>query len=161
MSEKVAKNEIESKYLETIKELKEKIDNEMISKQEYDKLIKENEKLLNDYINNRPAIKKEVVKVRPAHEIANELKQIGDGDVTNRDFWAKSLEYREAYLRETGNDPWTDGSVEPTAKTEYIASTVKKLLDDYQNPTSFRTQFNETLKDDPQVLRALRSKNKE
>lgn len=153
-------NEQQNLELEKIQELMEKVD-QMIDPEEYKELEKKYNTLLNDYINKRPAKKepKQTI-VRPAAEIANDIRNIKDGDVTNREYWELSIEYRDAFLKETGKDPWSDGMGDATDQTEKVANTVKQLLRDYENPVSFRTQFNELIQDDPNVIRALRDRNK-
>ena len=50
---------------------------------------------MDDFVNRRPAIVKKEVVIRPTKEVAEELSKIKNGDITNRDYIAKTLEYRK------------------------------------------------------------------
>ena len=155
---------MEQVYLDQIAELKDKMDNNMISKEEYNKLLAEHKKLLNDYINKRQPNKQEEVKLRPAKEIAKEFQGISSGDITNRKYVAKALEYREAVLKETGKDVFADfgenGPGNPTDDTVEVASTLKKLLDENESDVDFRIVLNNILEDDPQLLTKIKKRSR-
>ena len=156
------KDEQEKIYLDQIADLKKQMDENMISKEDYDKLLKEHKKLLNDYVNRRPAPKNEVKETRKASEVAKELIKIKNRDITNREYIAKTLEYREAHLKEYGTDPFTDfgqnGPQKPTEDTNTVASTLKTLLDENPSPVDFRIKLNSVLQDDPQLMAKLRKR---
>ena len=152
----------EQVYLDQIADLKKQMDENMISKEDYDKLLKEHKKLLNDYVNRRPAPKVEDKETRKASEVAKELIKIKNRDITNRDYIAKTLEYREAHLKEFGTDPFTDfgqnGPQKPTDDTNMVASTLKTLLEENPSPVDFRIKLNSVLQDDPQLMAKLRKR---
>ena len=152
----------EQVYLDQIADLKKQMDENMISKEDYDKLLKEHKKLLNDYVNRRPAPKVEDKETRKASEVAKELIKIKNRDITNRDYIAKTLEYREAHLKEFGTDPFTDfgqnGPQKPTEDTNMVATTLKTLLDENPSPVDFRIKLNSVLQDDPQLMAKLRKR---
>ena len=156
------KDEQEKIYLDQIADLKKQMDENMISKEDYDKLLKEHKKLLNDYVNRRPAPKVEDKETRKASEVAKELIKIKNRDITNRDYIAKTLEYREAHLKEFGTDPFTDfgqnGPQKPTEDTNMVATTVKTLLDENPSRVDFRIKLNSVLQDDPQLMAKLRKR---
>jgi predicted CopG family antitoxin len=156
------KDEQEQIYLDQIEDLKNQMQNNMISKEVYDKLLKDHKKLLDDYVNRRPAPKVEVKETRKASEVAKELIKVKNRDITNRDYIAKTLEYREAHLKEFGTDPFTDfgqnGPQKPTDDTNMVASTLKTLLDENPSPVDFRIKLNSVLQDDPQLMAKLRKR---
>lgn len=153
----------DSIHLEKLAELKEKMDSEMVSKTEYDKLQKEHSKLLDEYINRRPAPQKQEVKLRRAGDIANDLRNV-DSSVSNRDYIELSLEYRDAFLRETGKDPFTDftmsGPSAPNEDSVEVATVLRTLLDENKNPVHFRNSLNSVLEDDSILMAKLRNRTK-
>ena len=155
-------DEQEQVYLDQIEALKKQMDEGMIDKAVYDKLLKDHKKLLDDYVNRRPAPKQEVIQTRKASEVAKELIKVKNRDISNRDYIAKTLEYREAHLKEFGTDPFTDfgqnGPQKPTDDTNMVASTLKTLLDENPSPVDFRIKLNSVLQDDPQLMAKLRKR---
>ena len=155
-------DEQEQVYLNQIEALKKQMDEGMIDKAVYDKLLKDHKKLLDDYVNRRPAPKVEVIPTRKASEVAKELIKVKNRDITNRDYISKTLEYREAHLKEFGTDPFTDfgqnGPQKPTDDTNMVASTLKTLLDENPSPVDFRIKLNSVLQDDPQLMAKLRKR---
>lgn len=152
----------EQVYLDQIADLKKQMDENMISKEDYDKLLKEHKKLLNDYVNRRPVPPKEEDKLRPAVEIAKEIASIKNGDISNREYVKKSLEYRESFLAATGKDPFTDftkgGPSAPTEDSKLVADTLKKLVEENESPIDFRIRLNAILEDDPALAARIRKR---
>lgn len=152
----------EDMYLEQIQELKDKMDNDMISKEEYLKLKAQHKKLMDDFVNRRPVVKKEEKTIRPAKDVASEISKIKNADITNREYISKALEYREAHIKEYGTDPFTDfgqnGPNKPTEETNMVATTLQTLLDENPSPVDFRIKLNSILQDDPQLLAKLRKR---
>ncbi len=137
----------------------------MVSKEEFEKLKAEKNKLLNEYINKRAVPEKKKETLRPAAEIVKELRQIKDGDMTNRDFIQKSLEYRKSYMAQFGTDPWTDftnkGSDHANSQTKKVADVFQKLLDENPAPVDFRIKMASIMKDDPNVMAVLSERKKQ
>lgn len=162
MNENEQKDPQEKIYLDQIADLKKQMDENMISKEDYDKLLKEHKKLLNDYVNRRPAPQVEVKETRKASEVAKELIKIKNRDITNREYISKALEYRESHIKEYGTDPFTDfgqnGPQKPTDDTNMVASTLKALLEENPSPVDFRIKLNSVLQDDPQLMAKLRKR---
>lgn len=158
MTEEVIEKTVEELQMEQINEMKVKLD-AMIDPEEHAKLKTEYDKLLKDYVNKRPAPKKEEPTVRPVKEIALELQSIGDNTVTNREYIAKSLEYRQAHINEFGTDPWTDftqtGPDQETATTKKVADTLQRLVDENPTASGFRIALESTMKDNRQLLSKL------
>ena len=150
--------------LQKIQELMDQLD-QKIDKEKYDELQEKYDNLLNNYVNRRPERKPEVKVLRPARDIANELRDIKDGDLSNRKYIEKSLEYRESYMAETGKDPWTDfgvqGSGKATAQTEKVAGVLKQLLTDNPTDVGFRIALHEMMEDDKNVIAVLAERKKE
>ena len=156
--EVVVEETLEETYLQKISDLKEKLD-EAVDPAEHEKLKAEHKKLLDDYVNKRQAPKKEEKVLRPVIEIAKELQGIKSGDMSNRDYIKKSLEYREAHIKEFGTDPWTnfssEGSDKETAETKKVAAALQAIVDENESPVEFRMKMNSVLKDDTTLIRKL------
>ena len=152
----------EEMYLQQIADLKTKMDNETVSKEEYEKLARQHKKLMDDYVNRRPVPQVQVKPIRKTKEVASELAKIKNGDITNREYVAKTLEYRDAHIREFGTDPFSDfkqeGPGKPTDDTNEVATTLQTLLDENQSPVDFRIKLNSVLQDDPQLTAKLRNR---
>jgi phage tail tape-measure protein len=152
---------IEEIQLEQINEMKTKMDG-MVDSSEYNKLKNEYSKALNELVNKRPAPDKEKIKTRPVKEIAKEISSIGSGDIANREYIAKSLEYRNAYIKEFGTDPFADfgqeGSGSSTDDTSEVATVLQTLLDENPSPVDFRIKLNSVLKDDQKLVSKLRKR---
>lgn len=142
---------LEANQMEVIEQLKQKLDNS-VSKDEYQKAIEENKKLLNDMVNRRPAPKSEELK--PARDYARELSD--SSHMSNRKFIETSVKYRDAYMAETGRDPWSDNG-EPTAETTKVAETFKTLLEENTDNFSFRNKLHAIMRDDTNLLAKLKS----
>lgn len=162
MEQEKIMTETDQMYLEQIEALKLKMENEMVDKEEFEKLQAQHKKLLDEYINKRPVetVKPEVL--RSAAEIAKELTNIKNGNMTNRDYVKTSLEYREAHIRETGLDPWADfgpkGPGKPNEETEEVANAFKAILEENEDPVSFRIKMNSVLEDDNVLLSKIRNR---
>jgi hypothetical protein len=156
--EKLEQEDIKQKAID---DLKEKLD-KAVDPAEHAKLKADYKKLMDDYVNRRPAPKKEEIKSRPVAEIAKELSKIESGDITNREYVAKSLEYRNAHIKEYGTDPFTnfgqEGAGSSTKDTIDVADTLQKLLDENQSPVDFRIKLNSVLKDDQTLISKLRKR---
>ena len=149
--------------LKAIEDLKAKLD-KAVDPIEHAKLKADYKALMTEYTNRRPAQKVEEVKLRPVIEIAKELQNIESGDISNREYIVKSLEYREAHLKEFGTDPWTnfssEGAEEATADTKEVAKVLQDLVNENESAVDFRIKLNSVLKDDPKLIQALNKKNK-
>lgn len=161
-------NEQEKMYLETISELKNKLDNDMISKTEYEALLAENKKLLDKIVNQRPAPQVEIVKTRPAAELAKQIGNIKSGDISNKDYIKLVADYRDAFIKETGQDPFSN-SIVTNKGVEFeragenqdaneIAQAFKSILEDDLSPSGFNIKLDSILQDDQAVIRAARQR---
>jgi len=152
---------VEELQLEQIESLKTQMNN-MVDPAKFKELQDQYKKLLNDYVNKRPAPAQQPQTIRPAKELAKEFQAIKNGDISNRDYIVKALEYRKSYINEFGTDPFSDfgshGSGQPTSDTEEVAEKLQKLLDENQSPVDFRIKMNSILQDDPQLMSKLRKR---
>jgi len=152
---------VEELQLQQIEEMKLKMES-MVDPEEFKKLQLQYKKLLDDYVNKRPVPKTEQPTIRPTKEIAKEFQSIQNGDITNRDYVAKALEYRKAHINEFGKDPFSDfgqqGSGVSTEDTNEVATVLQTLLDENPSPVDFRIKLNSVLKDDPQLVAKLRKR---
>lgn len=152
---------VEELQLQQIEDMKQKME-AMVDPEEFKKLQEQYKKLLNDYVNKRPVPKATEPTIRPTKEIAKEFQTIRNGDISNRDYISKALEYRKSYIAEFGLDPFTDfgqhGPQSPNSDTEQVAEALQKLLDENQSPVDFRIKLNSVLQDDPQLANKLRKR---
>lgn len=151
-----ADDDIEKNYLDQIDALKKQMES-MVPGAEYNRVLEEHKRLTNEYINKRTPEKKEEPKARKAIEIIKDLQNENNSKVEHVRL---SLEYRDAYIKEVGKDPWMGGEVKED-EVKNIVEAYKHLLENYgDNPSEFTYRFDELLRDDPQVVAALRMKNK-
>lgn len=153
--EVVVEKELTELHLEQINELKSKMDS-MVDPEEYKKLKQQYETLLNDYVNKRPVNQPKVEKLNPK-DYADRLLQATGDNMTNREYWDNALKYRDAVLEQRGIDVFGHNG-EESKDSQEVANIVKQLLNESQNDTDFRIRMENTLKDDPAVLQALRAK---
>lgn len=143
-------------YMQQIEELKTKMDT-MIDPDEYKRLEEERNKLLNDYVNKRPAPVIDVAPTYSKEDVENLAKQLTEAkDITNIDYVKLSLEHREAMLAVYDKDPYGLNG-EKSADTEAAANFYKSLLEESSTPSQFRMRFEEYTKDDPTVIQKLRA----
>lgn len=144
---------IEDIQLEEIKNLNHKMNTEMVPKEDLIKMQEHAKKLARELATNVP-VPVETAK-RSAVEIAKELK---NENLRKVDHVKLSLEYREAFMKEQGRDPWVGGSI-TEAESANIAAGYKALLSEYgEDPNEFTYRFDQALRDDPAVVQALRAK---
>jgi hypothetical protein len=163
-NEKMSEEIVKTPEMERIEALMEKVDR-MIEPEKFDELETKYKQLLKDYTERRPAPKKEKKQeLKPVAEYAAELSRIGNQDapnpldVTNRNYIKLSVDYRDAYMKETGNDPWTDDTGPATEQTKKVAGVYKQLLQDYESPIEFSRALTDLMVDDKKLLRALADK---
>ena len=93
----------EKNYLDAINELKSQMDN-MVSKEDYNDLLKQNKQLLDTVVSGRnPAAEEGAGDTRTDEDL---IKTIKKKDVSNREGWGAILELRNRKLKETGIDPF-------------------------------------------------------
>lgn len=107
-------------------------------------------------VNFRPAPKQEELK--HPREYAQEL--VKAKDMTNKEFWETSLNYRQASLDKFGRDVWSDTG-KPTSDTEYIAKSVRALIDESATDAEFRMKLNLRLEDDKNIAMILAKREQE
>lgn len=162
--ENIETNEI---YLEQIEALKNRIENEMVDKAELIELKKQHKALLDDYVNKRPAPVEQKVELRPAKDIAGELLKAKSANMTNKEYVTLALEYREAFIKETGQDPFSNSIVtnkgvqfekvgENTDAVD-VAKGLKYLIEESEDPVSFNIRANSILQDDNALINKLRA----
>jgi len=149
--------------LKKIEEMKKKMET-MVDPVEYQKLKDEYSTLLDEYVNKREPIVPIEKKLRPAQEIAKELANIKDGNISNRAYIEKTLEYRTSHIKEFGTDPFADfgatGSGQENADTKQVVQVLETLLKENPSPVDFRIKLNSVLKDDPQLMSKLKRRKK-
>lgn len=148
---------LEKQYLEQIAELKEQMD-AMVSKEDYDKLLAEQKRLTNEFINKRNPPKTEPKDEVPLQELADKLLE--NKFKNNLDFIKTSLDYRQKFMKESGKDPWGD-SGEATPDSMEVEKAFQSLVTEYgDNPKEFDLRFEMMLKDDPVLSAKLRNRKK-
>jgi hypothetical protein len=131
-----------SQYINTINDLNTKIKTEMVSKESYNQLKKENQQLLNSLVNGNND------SFRPKNETFDrkeaEEKLIKRG-TTNLDFWKSAIAISEEEISKGHEDPMVPHSrtVEPTSVdfefAENLRATLKQAIEDSEgDPDRFR-----------------------
>lgn len=135
---------VEDLKLKQIEELRLRLEN-AVSKEDYEKLKKEYETLLNDFVNKRPVqTEKSKVSFKEAKDAF--VKVIESGNSSEKDFFEKGLQYRDAFIEEFGVDPSTDTvhkkgqAILPskeTKQTKAIADALKSMLESSETDQDF------------------------
>lgn len=156
------------KYVETIETLKKEMGN-MVSKDEYEKIIKERDQVLDSYVNHAGTMakqereKKEEVDYKTAAEYEQDLIRGVQAEVTNMEHWRNVLNHRDAVLRETGNDVFSiDGT--RNEENDTIAEAVREQLENSKTTSEFNYNMDRITMDDPKsrdsIMAYMNSKNK-
>lgn len=145
-------------YIEAIKELKRTT----VSKDQYEKVVEDNKKLLNAVLNDQ-VVEGEPKKVT-VEELQNNLKQYKkdlanaqENGMSNLEYVDKALKYRETALALGLQDPFVPNS--PTGPDDNDFKTAQKVADRLKeavdkangNPTVFRNLFEELVRDDSKI----------
>lgn len=144
-----------------LKELKEK----SVSKEDYEKLQNENKELVAQIINGegggngQPTPEKVDVKV-----LRDELYGPKGADLSNLDFWKKTLQLRQAVIEQEGYDPFLPhgAKIKPNEqdveRAEAVAKTVQKCIDEANENSEVFTALlqAETANDSPSFLAHLK-----
>ena len=115
-----------SDYIQAIEKLK----NETVAKEDYEKLREENKMLLNTIVNNE---KREEVKVDEPVDI-DKLRQdlfSGEIDMTNLDYITKALKLRKALMERGEKDPFLPSGTN-IVPTEEDIQTAERVANIYQ-----------------------------
>lgn len=124
-SEETKVNDRDANYLDTIKKLKEN----SVAKEDYDKVVADNKRLLDNYINSTPVeadTKKEIVDMKAL------AKELGDPNLSNIDYAKKVLKLRDACIEQKHYDPFvgTNKLTPPTQDDYASAERVASVLQD-------------------------------
>lgn len=145
-------------YIEAIKELKRTT----VSKDQYEKVVEDNKKLLNAVLNDQ-VVEGEPKKVT-VEELQNNLKQYKkdlanaqENGMSNLEYVDKALKYRETALALGLQDPFVPNS--PTGPDDNDFKTAQKVADRLKetveksngNPSVFRNLFEELVRDDSKI----------
>lgn len=129
--EEQEKTTLEQDYIEQISQLKNRLDNETVSLEEYNKVRADNKRLMENYINGVHEKEEDV----PEESIEDLVKDLKSGTLNNLDYWTKSCKYRDKYQELKGVDPWLPTgrdyqyNVSDAASADYIYETVKECID--------------------------------
>lgn len=155
---------IENNYLETIKELQGKLDNS-VSKDEYNKAVKQNADLLNALTENRQLhVEKETSYTQ--EDIDNCARKLQTKNLSNKQYAKTLLQYRDAVkdvygedvfvnpamkveLDQNDNPHLTDTRVateEDYAQADALAEQLKSLIDESKSDREFQKLFTYGLK---------------
>ena len=163
--EKSEKKPEENSNLELAKALKEARENS-VSKEEYEKLKEENKKLVSEIINGegnvgngQPAPDKVDIKA-----LREELYGPKGADLSNLDFWKKTLQLRNAVIEQEGYDPFLPhgAKIKPNEqdveRADAVAKTVEKCIEDANGNSEVFTALlqAETANDSPSFLAHLK-----
>ena len=155
----------ENSNLDLAKALKELRENS-VSKEDYEKLKEENKKLVDEVINGegggigQPTPEKKVdIKV-----LREELYGPKGADLSNLEFWKKTLELRSAVIEQEGYDPFLPhgAKIKPNEqdveRAEAVARTVQDCIDKSEGSSEVFTALlqQETANDSPSFLAHLK-----
>lgn len=132
-----------SQYINTINDLNTKIKTEMVSKESYNQLKKENQQLLNSLVNGNSD------GFRPKDDTFNRKEseeKITKRGTTNLDFWKSTIAICEDEIAKGHEDPMVPHSkeYEPTQSdfefTENLRGTIKQAIKDSEDdPVRFNS----------------------
>ncbi len=139
-------NEVETNYLEQIRQLKENT----VSKDLYDKAIAENKKLLSDYVNGTINVENKEVEV--TLEQARLAYQKPGMD--NLEQAKATLQLREKMMENGLGDPFLANGVDPTIQdvtdAQKVADFLQSCIDTAQGDTAvFQAEFLRGLQETP------------
>ena len=132
MAEETKTTTLEEDYIEQIAQLKNKLDNDTVSLDEYNKVRADNKRLIENYING---VREKEAEEVPEESIEDLAKDIKSGTLNNLDYWTKSLKYRDSYKEMYGVDPWLPAgrdyqyNASDAASADYLYETVKECID--------------------------------
>lgn len=135
----------DSVYMEAIKELKENT----VSKADYEKILKERDNILKQYINEKPS-DNEVVVIDSKEQIKADREDLYTDKVeglANLDYWKKTIRLRQNVINSGKPDP----SLPMKGSTAYDEELSEKVFDVVQ-------ECIDECNDDPAVFNALLSK---
>ena len=163
--EKSEKKPEENSNLELAKALKEARENS-VPKEKYEKLEQENKQLVSQIINGEGNVGNgqptpEKVDIKALRE---ELYGPKGADLSNLDFWKKTLQLRNAVIEQEGYDPFLPhgAKIKPNEqdveRAEAVAKTVEKCIEDANGSSEVFTALlqAETANDSPSFLAHLK-----
>lgn len=162
--EKKEEKKSEPSNVELAKAFKELKENS-VSKEDYEKLQNENKELVAQIINGegggngQPTPEKVDIKV-----LRDELYGPKGADLSNLDFWKKTLQLRQAVIEQEGYDPFLPhgAKIKPNEqdveRAEAVAKTVQKCIDEANENSEVFTALlqAETANDSPSFLAHLK-----
>ena len=155
----------EPSNVELAKALKELKENS-VSKEDYEKVKKENQELVAQIINGdggagngQPTPEKVDIKA-----LREELYGPKGADLSNLDFWKKTLQLRQAVIEQEGYDPFLPhgAKIKPNEqdveRAEAVAKTVQECIDKSEGSSEVFTALlqQETANDSPSFLAHLK-----
>ena len=136
------------KFIELARQAKEN----SVSKEEYNKVLEDNEKLQQYILEGKELEKKIETPKKTIAELTKELKREG---ITNLEYISTSLELRKRYLEEEGRDifaPNSDDAQQVHKSVETLEGWVKQADG---NPAVFNALLEQNVVDDPAILAGL------
>ena len=158
MTEETKKvSEPEQMVLDQLASLKAKMD-VMVDPDKYKELEAQHKKLLDEYVNKRPAPITEKPHVTTKEDVDNLSRQLArcSKDVTNREYIELALKHRQAVLDVYDKDPFGMNG-QKSAEAEQAASFYKQVLEESSTPIQFRMLMEQYVKDDPVVIQKIRA----
>ena len=149
-------------YIDTIEQLK----SNTVSKEDYNKLVEENKKLIGTLARNE---KRETEAAKPAGPTLAELNAAlcADTELSNLDYVKLSLAQRNAAIAAGKNDPYLPygHNIKPTPddirKANLVAEELQKCVDEANGSSNaFTARLQDRLSpDSPAVIAALKKKH--
>lgn len=141
----------------------EKLKAGTVSKEEYEKLKKENKTLLNAVLNNQPSPeqrqeKKSVDDLKAQYKtLKEELSQAQDKNLSNLEYVDKALKLRKTAMDLGLQDPFVPNSPMGPDDNDFntaekVAKVLQECVDEANgNPATFRNLFEQAVRDDSKI----------
>ncbi len=129
MNEQNNNPETETEDFDPIAEV-QKLRENTVSKEEYDKLKSENKRLFKTLVENGQISNNEQTSDKTSKELRKELLE--SNDLSNLEYWKKTLELRDRIIEEGGVDPFlpVGNRISPTSEDVECANRVAKVVKD-------------------------------
>lgn len=145
-------NDVDQNYIQTIQDLKKNT----VSRDEYEKLLKENKNLLNTLVNGQEV---ETKKDEAPVDLGKLREKIFSQEASNLEYWQNALKLREELIKRGERDPFLPygeniaPSYEDTQAAERVADVVQQCIDYAEGDSLLFTQELQRRTDDARVRR--------
>ena len=150
--EELQPSEAEKVYLAKIQELEAAKEEERKAREK----AEAEKKILETQIVDKRNPEQPEEPLKPSGHYAE--KFLSSKEMSNKDFVENALKYREAFMKETGLDPFSDKESDPDDIQEVV-----EMLEEaakQNTPLDFKHFLDKTLVDDPELVRMIQKRKK-